>query len=305
MIVRKAKLEDRERIEKAYRTIFSHDDGGHSDFYFKEAFELNNCFILVDEQDELYSACQIHTKTLLLANKPLRASMIVGLFTLEKYRHQGHMKELLTKVIDVLSHQELISLIQSYVPNIYQAYGFEAIYFRQHLTLSPKDIPVLSPTGTTTLIEASDLLKLYKTFSSRFDGYHRRDLSDFEKLKHEVASQNGKLMAYVSNEGLEGYACIFFEKDKVLVDELVYLNAQAIMKILNTVTSLNLPIELRLSNKEKLLKLFPKAKSETVQYTYARLNSAKHFNELYHANVRSIQEAFSLAEKPLWFRENQ
>jgi predicted acetyltransferase len=305
MIVRKAKLEDRQRIEKAYRDIFSHDDGGHSDFYFKEAFELHNCFILVDEHDELYSACQVHTKTLILASKPLRASMIVGLFTLEKHRHQGYMKELLTKVIDVLSHQELITLIQSYVPNIYQAYGFEAIYFRQHLTLNPKDIPVVSPSGTTTLVEAQDLLNLYKTFVSRFDGYHRRALADFEKLKHEVAAQNGKLIAYGSNQGLEAYACVFFEKDKVVIDELIYMNAQALMKVLNTVTSLNQVIELRISHKEQLLKLFPKAKSENIQYTYARLNSAKHFNELYHANVRSIQEAFSLAEKPLWFRENQ
>lgn len=305
MIIRKAKAADKDRVEKAWRSIFAHDDNGHSDFYFKFAYDPFQCFLLTSDNDELISACQVHEKSLVFANKVLKVSFIVGLLTLPQHRRQGYMKKLLTEVLEIQEHKHHFTLIQAYDPSLYLKYGFEPIYERVTYTLEAAQVPVISSTGISYQISADAMLSLYKTFTKHFDGYVRREIEDFKKLQHEVQSQNGKIIGFIQNGKLEAYACVLFENGKVIFDEVVYLNANALLKCLNAMTSLNKVIEVKVSPKENLKKILGNAQSQTDVYTFVKINDLKLFNELFKANVHNAQEAFLLSEKPLWIRENQ
>lgn len=305
MKFRRAYLEDKARLETEWRRIFAHDDGGHSDFYFAHAYQANQSYLLCDDHDELISACQAHTKTLMLNEKPLQVSLIVGVFTVEKYRNQGYMHQLLSQVLDILKHRDLITLIQAYNPDVYLKYGFEPIYHRNHFTLQPKQIPVISPKGVNSLVSASDLCALYERFTAHFTGYARRTEKDFQLLQQEVASQKGQILGVYDENRLEAYGVVLFEHNTVVLDEVVYTSAKSLVKLLNALSNLNQSIELRVSEKESLQKIFPQAQVQPEVYTFAKLNDPKLFNELFKSNVKSASEAFFLAEKPLWFRENQ
>ncbi len=305
MIIRKAQEKDKERVEKAWRSIFAHDDHGHSDFYFKYAYDPTQCFLLTDDHDEMISACQVHEKTLMFASKPLKVSFIVGLLTLPQYRKQGYMKKLLTEVLDIQEHKHHFTLIQAYDPSLYLKYGFEPIYDRVTYTLEAAQVPVISASGITYQVNPQDMLNLYKSFTKHFDGYIRRDLNDFKKLQSEMQAQDGKVIGFSSNGQLEAYACVLFENGKVIFDELVYLNANALLKCLNAMTSLNKSIEVKVSPKENLKKILGNAEIQSDVYTFVKINDLKLFNELFKANVHNAQEAFLLTEKPLWIRENQ
>lgn len=305
MKFRRATLEDKTRIEENWRRIFAADDGGHSDFYFTHAYQANQSYLLCDDNDELISTCQVHTKTLVLNDKPLQVSLIVGVFTCEPYRKQGYMKILLNKVLDILEHRDLFTLIQAYNPDLYRSYGFEPIYHRQVFLLNPKMIPVVSPKGVNSMVSAQDLHALYERFTAHFTGYVKRSVKDFSLLQHEVASQKGQILGVYEDNHLEAYGVVFFEPKQIIVDEVVYTNAKSLVKLLNALSNLNLPIELRVSEKETLQKLFPHAQIKQEVYTFAKLNDAKLFNELYKSNVKTVTEAFFIAEKPLWIRENQ
>ena len=91
--LRRAKDEEKALIYRWWKGIFAEDDGGHSDYYFEHYYQSKQSYALVDDKDELISSCQVHTKTLMFNQKPLQVSLIVGVFTLPKYRKQGYMKE--------------------------------------------------------------------------------------------------------------------------------------------------------------------------------------------------------------------
>lgn len=305
MKFRKARLEDKDLIEKSWREIFAQDDGGHSDFYFQHAYQASQSYLWLSDEGELVSSCQVHTKTLMLNDKPLQVSMIVGLFTFPKYRKQGHMKAFLTQVLDILEHRDLITLIQAYDPNLYLPYGFEPIYHQKVFTLMPEQVPVMSPQGVSFQATAQELFDLYRHFTSHFTGYCRRELSEFTLLQHEIAAQGGRIISVKGESGIDAYATLLISQTEVIIEEMVYLNAHSVLKLLNAITSLNLPIQIHVSAKEDLLKIFPLAHVDTHEYTYARLNDATLFNELYKVNAKKASDAFLIAKKPLWIRENQ
>lgn len=305
MILRKARVEDKEMIEKAWKMIFSQDDHGHSNYYFKHEFSPHQCFILTNDEDELISSCQVHTKTIQLAQKFMDVSFIVGIFTMPKYRNHGYMKQMLNQVIDIEAHKHHFTFIQAYDPTLYLAYGFEPIYQRSVYSLEVNQVPVLSSSGLSYQLSFESMATLYKQFTSHFDGFVKRELDDFKRLQLEVSAQEGKIIGYFNQDRLEAYACVLFENNKVIFDELVYLNANALLKCLNAFTSLNQTMQLRVSPKENLRKLIPNAVIENEVNAFVRLNHPLLFNELFKVNISSAQEAFLLAQKPLWFRENQ
>jgi len=304
-MIRIAREEEKQIIEKQWREIFAHDDHGHSDFYFKLAYQANQSYVLANDQDEIIACCQVHTHTLDFNGKPLQASFIVGVYTLPSERNKGYMKQLLTEVIDICSHKDLFTLIQAYLPNLYTPYGFEKVYQRQTLILQANQIPVMSPMGVSSHYSTDQLYEVYQKFTSHFTGYIHRSKLDFTHLQQEVSAQQGKILTYQKNGIVEAYACVFAHTDIVEVDELVYENATALLSILSALSNLQLPLHISVSIKEDLKKILPMASFEVQDYTSVRLNDVALFNELFKVHVKSAQEAFLLAKKPLWLRENQ
>jgi predicted acetyltransferase len=303
--LRRAKEEDKSLIYRWWKGIFAEDDGGHTDYYFDQLYQTKQSYLLVDEQNELISSCQVHTKTLDFNGKPLQVSFIVGVFTLPKYRGQGYMKELLTKVLEILEYRDLLTFIQGYNPNLYVPFGFEKIYIRNHYWLDTLSLPTLSPMGITYSCSALELKDLYKQFTKHFTGYVIRSTEDFNQLLLELNALGGKLIAYQENERLLAYAFVYAFSNHIEIEEMVYLNSKAMMAILGSLKSTNLPIRLSVSQKEDLSRIFPYATLEQKEYTNVRLNDARLMNELYKLNIKSAEALFMASEKPIWFRENQ
>lgn len=303
--LRRAKEDDKALIYRWWKGIFAEDDGGHTDYYFDQLYQAKQSYLLVDANDDLISSCQVHTKTLDFNGKPIQISFIVGVFTLPKYREQGYMKELLTKVLEILEYRDLLTFIQGYNPDLYVPFGFEKIYMRNNYWLDTLSLPTLSPMGVTYSCSAGELSDLYRQFSKHFTGYVVRSTEDFNQLLLELNALGGKLVAYQDNGVLLAYAFVYAYSNHIEIEELVYLNSKAMMSILASLKSLNLPIRLSVSEKEDLSRIFPYATLEKNAYTNVRLNDARLVNELFKLNIKSAESLFMAAEKPIWFRENQ
>lgn len=305
MKLRQAKDEEKTLITRLWKEIFAHDDGGHSDYYFEHAYDRFQSFVLADDLDQLVSCAQVHTKVLDFNGKPLQTSFIVGVFTLPHLRGRGYMHELMEGLIDLLSHRDLLTLIQGYNPDLYVPFGFEKVYYRSVYTILPKQLPILSPKGVSTNLSHQEMFELYREFTRRFTGYVRRKPEDFVKLVQETHAMGGRLLAFHRQGKLEGYATVFAHRDSLEIDEVIYLNATALMTLLCSLSSSNLPLKLSLSPREDLTKILPDLHPETTPYTNVRLNDVTLFNELFKVRVKNVEEAFMLAQKPLWLRENQ
>ena len=234
----------------------------------------------------------------------LQASMIMGVATLPEYRSQGYMQELMEVVLDACAHSELLTLIQSESPAIYEPFGFRTIYKRMDVRLERADVKRITNFGCAYEPTPIDLLKAYSAFIRRFNGFYARDLQYFVDYKKEVTAQGGKIVAYYNGKDqIQGYAVMIPQGMELCVEEIVYLDAMSLMKLCNAALQERRVIHLHVSKAENLQKLFPNAKIQTYGSTMVRLNDAQLFSRLFNTKVTNVDEAFAISQKPLNMNE--
>lgn len=299
-----ANKEDLKEIYGIWKSIFAFDDRGYTDFFFKHDFDLENTLVLKDEK-QIKAIATFSQHQYMLHHRLLKASMIYGVATLEPYRNQGCMNQLMTAIDAILSRQELMTFIQAYNPDLYKRYGYEVIYYRKRFELTQKNVPSYSTKGCTKEFSAIDLLKVYGRFASRFNGFMVRDEAYFANYMEEVKAQNGYIVAVKDRKNItNGYACIYDRGDHIEIDELVYLDIKSLLKLVNLALKLKGNLILHVSSGEQLERIFENAKKECYGYTLVKIHNYELFNRLYESNVRSIKEAFNLIDKPLMMIES-
>lgn len=305
MTLRFAKPEEHRQIYHWWKDIFAFDDGGHIDYYFSTYVPHALLYVLVDEHDELLCALNVHLKTLVINDQKFQTSFIVGIFTPPKHRHQGHMHRLLNGVLEERSHTDLFTLIQAYEPGIYAPFGFVDLYARRQFILDAKHVPVLSSQGVTYEPDPIAMTALYRRFTSHFNAFAHRQVSDMSDLIGEVKAQQGRIISVGSGADLSAYAFIFPHGSHIEIDEIVYTDAKALLQILSTLLASSPKILLKVSQAEDLTKLFPKAPMERVPYTAIRINNLDLFNTHFHVMATNTTAALVALKRPVWFRENQ
>ena len=305
MTLRLAHPEEKRVIYQWWKEIFAFDDGGHIDYYFEKYIPTTQIYVLADDQDQLLSALNVHTKTLSINGDRFQTSFIVGIFTPPKVRHQGHMHRLLDAVLEHRSHTDLFTLIQAYEPGIYSSFGFVDLYARRHFILDAKHVPVLSSQGVTYDADPLSMVEVYHRFTAHFNGYAVRSVEDMRALIGEVKAQQGKIISVSRGSTLSAYAFIFPHATHIEIDEIVYTDAKALLQIISTLLASVPKVLLKVSQAEDLTKLFPKAPMERVPYTALRINNLQLFNAHFNVSAPNAASAMVALKRPLWFRENQ
>ena len=139
----------------------------------------------------------------------------------------------------------------------------------------------------------------------RFNGYAARTPADFEKLKKEINARGGKVVAYFDEKNnIRGYATVLLEGREAKIEELIYQDSTAIMKLVHAAMQERAVVTLHVSAAENLSRLFPEAKSRTYPSVMARLNDPRLFSKLFNCEVRTIQEAYRVSSRPLLMNES-
>lgn len=301
-MISKAEEKDKQEVYQMWKNIFAFDDGGYTDFYFKNYYRNEDTFVTRIE-NEVVACCSKHKHSIMLHGRMLQCSMILGMAVKKQYRHQGIMHEMMNVLMDEIEHQELITMIQAYNPKLYEPFGFKTIYKRRKWLIKRNEVKRFK-SGVTKDVYALDMLKLYGQFVSRFNGYVLRDLKYFEKLFKEVEAEGGIIVGYYQKQ-LEGYALLYLENKKAVIRECVYLNSRALMQLVNYALSISEEMILETSNAENLKVLFPQSSFEEMDYTMVRLNNPELFNRLYNSNISTVEEAMMLKALPLYMHENR
>jgi len=304
MNLRLAKPTEERLISAWWKEIFAFDDGGYTDYYFQNLYPQAKTYVLADEHDELVSCLNVHPKVLLINGQRFRASMIVGIFTLPKHQHQGHMHTLLNGVLKILSATELFTLIQAYEDGAYAPFGFEDAYFRRQFILDQKFLPVMSATGVSTVEDPAAMKRLYDNFITHFNGSALRTLTQFKDLVEEVKAQKGRILMFTQDQALKAYALVYPHASHIDIDEIVYTDTRSLMTLLSALGNSNPRLLLRVSQAEDLTRLLPNSPMELKPYTALRINDLALFNEHFKLNVKNTKEALHAFKAPFWIREN-
>ena len=229
--------------------------------------------------------------------------MIMGVMTKEKYRHQGKMSELLKAIIEDLSHQELLTMIQAYDPELYEPFGFEIIYQRKSCTFLKADNPIKAFGTFKTQVSSEELLKAYGKFAKHFDGYAIRQVKDFDLLRKKLAYEGSKVIALYQKDLIKAYAFYHIHEDRITVEEIIYADLQSFKNLLAYLFTLKEKVLIEVAPSEMIERYFKALKVDIRPYTLVRINDVNLFNLLYNVNIKDVKEAFKIMRKPLFMKE--
>ncbi len=301
-MITKATAKDKEQIHALWKEAFSFDDGGYTKFFFDRYYKNEHAFVLKEDKQVLASMIKA-PHWMMLHGKMIQASMISGAVTHPEHRSKGYFHQLMAAVLDECEHQELVTVIQAYDPELYKEFGFEEVYPRKQLLIKRQDVPQMSDSGMTYRLDYKNLVKVYSQFTAKFDGFMVRDEAYFRDLSFEVEAQGGKIVTCYDTQGeISGYAVLYLIDGILTIQEIVYLDSRALMKILNHCLQLRFECVVEVSEAELLEKLFPKAEVKHKSNLMVRINNKALFQRLYGCKVSGVHKAME-AEKPLWYNE--
>ena len=302
-MIRKATAADKQAIYQIWKLLFSHDDNGYTDYYFAHRYKTEHTWV-VEEDGKVVSTLQMNPHTIVLGGKPIRTSLILGVATLPEYQKRGYMKLLMNEALEVAQKRELVTLIQAYNPAIYRPFGFQMIYHRQILSYDSAQIQQYKNLKVEHYFHEKKFAALYQEFTTRFDGYYKRDEAYYKQLETEVKSEQGKFAVYRNAENqIEGYMVYYLTKEQCEAREIIYLNSWALYSLIGFASSLKPKLDIHTSHSEQVLKLIPGGSVQPLPFMMAKVNDYSLLNMTYRSAVQTVEEAFAISGKPLWMHE--
>lgn len=302
-MIEKARKEEKSQIYAMWKEMFAHDDSGSIDFYFKNIYRSENTLVLKLD-NKIVSSLQCLKHDLRIHGRTISVSYIGGVVTLPQYRKQGNMHTLMNNILNEVGHQDLITLIQAYNPDIYKGFGFEMVYFRKKALIKKEQVPKANTAGLTYQFTSDQLLSVYAQFSKRFTGFYLRTEAYFKNFVLEVQAEGGRVVACFDEKNqIQGYASLYPIQDWIELREVIYLDTKTLFKIINFALQLRPKVQFHCTQAEKIEAILTKVTFEEYGFMMARINDYDLFNRLCNCHVRNVQEAFHCSNKPLFIHE--
>ena len=232
-----------------WEQVFPEDTAKFLHYYFKEKIIDARIHVLKDDNGRAVSMVHANPYDVMMHGLRRRAYYIVGVATLESYRHRGCMAFLLQKaVLQAKSEGCPFVFLMPADAAIYEPFGFR--YVGQHSCWAR--IADLKERMTRNLPSASDTVSLWlsaysssdagalaayaeKTLAERYDTYCVHDEAYFERLSRELASENGGIYLLwrrgygeACKDTLCGYFCYACEGEEYLQEVIVDREAQVL-----------------------------------------------------------------------------
>ncbi|MBQ9327262.1 MAG: GNAT family N-acetyltransferase [Solobacterium sp.] len=290
-------------IKENWRKCFTLDDPRFTDYFFRYEYDPSYFYVDMEDNTVAGSICRI-PHAVMFNGRVLQASMLSHACTMPDYRNEGRLRKLIETTVDVCEHSELITLVGASYAETYRPFGFEPVYYRSSYELIRDETNRINPYGCSYEPHPLDMLKVYSAFIRRFNGFYARDLAYFVNLKRQIGSRGGKIIAYFDETNkIRGYATVLIEGKEARIEECIYLDSNALMKLISAAMQERAIVSLHVSSAENLTRLFPEAERRDYPSVLARLNDAKLFSKLFNTEVRTIQEAYGISTRPLSLNE--
>ena len=288
-----AKREHRNELMTLWKTCFPLISTMEVNYFFSHDYQEDNTLMYMQNSRVIGGVTRMPAN-ILFNGRYLRSSIISGLVVDPRFRHQGVMHQLMQKQLEHLQHTELVSLALARNNTDLSEFGFTPVYFRNNYEITRDQVGRINDEGISFRFRANDVLQLYARYIKRFNGFIVRDKKDVEKVMRRAQALGGKAIFYYDgNDQLQGYCAYHMDGLVVTVDEIVYMDTIALVKLLNYALLERHYITLSVSDSEDLLKIFPNAKVSPTIFAGMRINDYDLFNRLYNCDVSSVAQAIA------------
>ena len=301
-MIREGLLSDRQAIYDLHSSRVNLGVYDKMEIYFSRYFNADN--IVVNEVNgHVVASSQINYHTLIFNGYRLGAGVITANIC-DRNRH-SYLDDLLKDIDDELQHKMLISLAITDEPETFRKLGFEAVYNRRRYSLTRDMMANRSYEGIDRSFTIAEIAATYKKFMHNFNGYYERSYEywadKFETFKY--LKYNTVVFRNRENQ-VEGYMVYQINQSNVYVDELVYLNGMALVRLLCYAFRYKEKITVMVSEHEDLKVIVPKATYRLETSVMAKVNNLPLFNTLFSTEAKSTLEALRSGDKPLALNED-
>lgn len=302
-MIRLAQEHDQNAIYRIWKEVFAFDDGGYTDYYFRHLYHHDQTWVY-EADGQIVSTLQMRPHVMVLQGRRIQYYFIAGVATVPAYRGRGYMKALMKHALSIADRQCLLTVLQAYQPELYVPYGFTPFYPRKRYDFQRGDIKRYNTSRITTEVSEDELLDVYRRFCASFDGYMLRDEQSFRQLKKQLQSEHGTLAAFRRQDGtVSGYMVLYETGKRCVVDEIVYLDGEALACMLSYASMRRKEVTVYASRKETFKKLLPRAAVSLTQRTMVRINDAELFAKCFDLPAVDKEALLRAWQKPVWFHE--
>lgn len=292
----KAKEMHQAIIYDNWKKLFGWEDFGSIDFYFDKIYNKENSYVLL-EGGQLVASCQVHPHKMVLHEKIIDTSMIVGAFA----NTEDSLKYLMNRVLLEREKLELLTLTGD--KNL-EWLGFEPAYYHDVYTISRAMVPIMDSGGVRLSVSNPDLLELYRYYTKYFNGYFVRDESYYEWMKQKLKAQNGHYVGiYDAQQDLRASIRLVGQNGSARIEELIYKDTLSVLKLLSFVLSQYPLVEVSVTLVEDLSKIVKESIVKRRIALYGKLNNPALFERLYHVKVKTVDSALNAFSRPLFNNE--
>lgn len=186
-MIRIAKANELEVIYNMWKEYFAHDDFGTIDYFFEYTMDINNLYVLV-ENNVIISSLYLNCRNIMIDNMQYKVGFISGVLTLKEYRHKGYMDKIFRHIFDNKLYD--IYLLQAYNPQVYIKYGFKHLYTYKKYRLDNLQLS----SSFTENYEIEELVNIYNEAMSNCNGYVIRDIAYFQDMIKELKIVSSKIL---------------------------------------------------------------------------------------------------------------
>lgn len=300
-MIRNATLADRKAIYDLHTTKVNIEKTDSMEFYFSRLLKMNR--IVVNEVNgHVKAAVQVNDHSMMLNGKLLAVGTVLG--TISAPGYEEYLDQLITDVMDEQSRKTLVTLAVYDRPELYKKHGFEEVYKKRVYTIHSSDLNNASYQGVSKEFIISDLDDVYRQFTHYFNGYYKRDQQYWVELYKQLEFLRCNLCVYRNNDGaVEGYMIYHLTPQRICVDELVYLNGEAFIRLLCYGFRYKEEMELTVSQDEEINRIIPGISYRLEDTFLARINDLKLFNRLYESEIVTSAGGFYLSGGSLLLNE--
>lgn len=224
--------EEKSRSRKLWEEAFPKDSPEFLEYYYNEKTK-NNRIIVRMEAGKIISMLHLNPYRLMVKNQIWRSDYIVGAATTEAYRHQGHMRALMTEVLtDLYQEGRQFCFLMPADPAIYWPFDFTYIFDQPRWTLKSGTDVVRRPYDLEHGSEHHPVQELADWMNSwlhkDYEVYAFRDEAYLKTLIKELQSEHGEMNLLFNESRLVGIECCWGEpvrEQRMLLCEKAYREA--------------------------------------------------------------------------------
>lgn len=297
-MIERACLSDLNIIKGLYKNIYP---VSYTNYWFNNEYIPFETYYIKNESG-ICGSVVAKKHSMWLKGKKIEYAYLSHVYLSITEKDKTTYETMIKEVLNELSYQSLFVVVKPDDKKLYTDLGFESFYPKVNYKLTRDQIEILPKTGISNSFSEIELLDVYSKYASHFDGTNCRDSEYYHKLIMRFSDNNHGIVVYRNNNVAEGYAIFDYSTYPVKISEIIYLNSNALLRLLSYALSYKNTVEFSLTKAENLGRIIPTAVGVKEEEIYGYITDYYLLNKLYDTDVKSVKE-FKELLKPTFINE--